>query len=367
MNSLLAVNSKNFGTQRCYLGHELMSRLSLKIGSTVTIRNDDKLYICISWPRHDSFEKYIDLDKYVEYKAYDKENSSNRALYQKCSIVQPVETIWASTLTVFVVLENSNLTQTDLIAELHETLNGLRICKGCRINAGMSHVGRLYGIHAIFVEFCENFDNPNASVFEVTKMSQISVRNIVSSEWFNLKPSGANVSFGGLFQPRKELTDIANLVFTASNSRKIPIANVVRCVLLKGPPGCGKTLLITSIAKHFDAALFDVRASEIFGNRAGEGEEKIRLIFEKALRLAAEGPCVMHIHDIDVICGGKDGHKLSLQLAQMLDDLFSYKSQPTNLNKQLLIIATTYRPTFVSEFLRRGNRFDKEVTTSKAI
>ena len=55
-----------------------------------------------------------------------------------------------------------------------------------------------------------------------------------------------------------------------------------RGILLYGPPGCSKTLLVKALASENSANFFSIRGPEIFCKWVGDSEKKIREIFEKA-------------------------------------------------------------------------------------
>eukprot|EP00854_Cymbomonas_tetramitiformis_P006299 gene6299-7550_t len=53
-----------------------------------------------------------------------------------------------------------------------------------------------------------------------------------------------------------------------------------RGLLLHGPPGVGKTLLVKSVAEEAGAALHMLTAGNVFGSYAGESERRVRDAFE---------------------------------------------------------------------------------------
>lgn len=71
-------------------------------------------------------------------------------------------------------------------------------------------------------------------------------------------------------------------------------------VLLYGPPGVGKTFLVSSIAKRCNAKMFIIQGPEIFGPFIGESEEKLRAKFTEAREYAIREnvPVILFIDEI---------------------------------------------------------------------
>lgn len=71
-------------------------------------------------------------------------------------------------------------------------------------------------------------------------------------------------------------------------------------VLLYGPPGVGKTFLVSSIARKCKANMFIIQGPEVFGPFIGESEEKLRTKFNQARDYAVKEnvPVILFIDEI---------------------------------------------------------------------
>lgn len=71
-------------------------------------------------------------------------------------------------------------------------------------------------------------------------------------------------------------------------------------VLLYGPPGVGKTFLVSSIAKRCNAKMFIIQGPEVYGPFVGESEEKLRAKFNEAREYAITEnvPVILFIDEI---------------------------------------------------------------------
>lgn len=132
-----------------------------------------------------------------------------------------------------------------------------------------------------------------------------------------------------------------------------------RGFLLHGPPGCGKTLLAHAVAGELKMPLLDVAAPELVAGVSGISEQRIRKLFENAVK---SSPCVLFIDEIDCITQNRDIANRDMErriVSQLLSSIDKLNRDPKG--AQVLLIGATNRPDSLDPALRRAGRFDREV------
>eukprot|EP00804_Cyclotella_cryptica_P009963 CCRYP_015401-RD/>CCRYP_015401-RD protein AED:0.40 eAED:0.40 QI:0/0/0/1/0/0/2/0/243 len=131
-----------------------------------------------------------------------------------------------------------------------------------------------------------------------------------------------------------------------------------RGVLLRGPPGCGKTHLAKAIAGELNVSYFGVSAPELVGGVSGESEGRVRTLFESAAYHAPSivfiSPCIIFFDELDSLCpkrgsdgggGGGVSERVVNQLLTEMDGLDSRRS--------VFVIAATNRPELIDPAMLR--------------
>ncbi len=127
-------------------------------------------------------------------------------------------------------------------------------------------------------------------------------------------------------------------------------------VLLRGPPGCGKTLLARAVANESEAYFISINGPEIMSKFYGESEKKLRKIFIEA---EEKSPAIIFIDEIDAIAPkretvtGEVERRVVAQLLALMDGLHG--------RGKVIVIGATNRPNSLDAALRRPGRFDREI------
>ncbi|CAI6352363.1 unnamed protein product [Macrosiphum euphorbiae] len=134
-------------------------------------------------------------------------------------------------------------------------------------------------------------------------------------------------------------------------------------VLLYGPPGCGKTSLVRSIASSANLNVLTAMAAELYSPYLGVTEANISQLFQRA---RANVPAVLFIDEIDslVSCrseekkgsSGFDDRVLSTFLVEM-DGI----TNDTEYGQGVVVVAATNRPDKIDTALLRPGRFDRQI------
>ncbi|MDQ2086049.1 ATP-binding protein [Herbivorax sp. ANBcel31] len=138
--------------------------------------------------------------------------------------------------------------------------------------------------------------------------------------------------------------------------RKGDLRRVPMGILLCGPSGTGKTLLVNALAKTSGFNCVKIDMSRILGQYVGESEKN----FKKCLLGAqSQEPVIVFVDEIDTAF--RRGESGDNGVSRNIFNEFLQFTSNTNNRGKVIFIAATNRPDLLDAALKRAGRFDKKI------
>jgi|GEM_PF-6931668 len=159
----------------------------------------------------------------------------------------------------------------------------------------------------------------------------------------------------GLEAEKKELNQLIEILNDPDKFTKFG-GTLPKGILVYGPTGTGKTMLIRALSNEIDIPFYPVTADKMVFENEEVAFERLKDVFELASK---NTPSVIYIDEIDSFLdideGGPD-NRLFNQILTLMDGFYQ--------NERVIVIATTSRYDFLPHSLLRPGRFDKHIRLS---
>ncbi|KAL0154192.1 hypothetical protein M9458_050518 [Cirrhinus mrigala] len=341
-------------TQRCRMGPALMSGLGLRLGSPVLIRVQQGACLCTAWPRQDLAEGFLQIS--TQCATPDLSSQTLNGLTVKPAHVKPLTCIKLSCVTLKVFVQSLEYKRTVSERSIQELLKEL--LEGLYV-----HQGHLVDLSCAKTEIrfvrVEKVNSGSQKAGLITARTRVDVSLLQTVKHLERRQEVSVSSLGGLEDVYTSLKEMITFPLLYPGTLRQLGLSCPRGLLLIGPPGVGKTLLVRCVARDIGATLVTVNGPEVTGSRPGESEENLRRMFDQAREAAEEGPCVLLIDEIDSLCPRRTGsssapeNRLVAQLLTLTDAIGSHEG--------FVVIGATNQPDALDPALRRPGRFDREV------
>jgi len=159
---------------------------------------------------------------------------------------------------------------------------------------------------------------------------------------------------GGL---KKEKSDLTDLLLSSAINYIQP-----RGILLHGPKGCGKTMIINAIAHEISATIIQINPSDVYSRHYGESETKLKRLFAQTTPAKTnhiKKRYLLIVENIESLCPNQE--RITQQLERRLTTTFIELLDRHLDGKNVFLLATTNRLDSVDTDLRRPGRIDEEI------
>jgi len=127
-------------------------------------------------------------------------------------------------------------------------------------------------------------------------------------------------------------------------------------ILLFGPPGTGKTMLMRALAREMKYNFIEVKCSQIISMWLGESEKNIAEVFATARKTA---PTILFFDEIDSIGAKREEAETHEAIKRTLTTMLQEMDGAVKSKASVIVIGATNVPNKLDPALLRPGRFDK--------
>jgi len=181
-------------------------------------------------------------------------------------------------------------------------------------------------------------------------------RQGIASDYFNQVQLKWD-DIGGLFDAKEKLEDsIVNPIKFRRIYERAPL-RTSQAVLLFGPPGSGKSMLVPALAEFCGLTLITCRGPELLDRYIGASEAKVRKLFEQA---EAAAPSLLFFDEFDALAPRRGTDHTGVT-DRVVNQLLTYLDGVEGRSHAVYIVATTSRPDKIDTALLRPGRLEQHI------
>lgn len=212
-----------------------------------------------------------------------------------------------------------------------------------------------------------NLDQVEASVIEsimlneyisLTSISELKTKMLANDPVISLiqRPPFGFEAIGGYDNLKQRLMD--EIILPLKNPQVARFYNMrpPRGIILFGPPGTGKTILVKSMSRELNMSLLVLRPENVLGKYVGESEKNFKRAFEIADSLV---PCIVFIDELDRFSKRDAGDNVSSHVERELFSMLLEKLGDES--REWFFAGATNMIESIDPALRRTGRVDSVI------
>jgi len=154
----------------------------------------------------------------------------------------------------------------------------------------------------------------------------------------------------GLQEVRRVLLESIEIPLLHEDLMKEMDVKPSKGLLLFGPPGCGKTMIVKAAANELNANFLTISGSELMKSRDKAPSAYVKEVFNRARESA---PALIFIDEIEALAPNREEYRGGI-LTELLQELDGVKEL-----KNVMIVGATNKPFSLDAAILRPGRFDK--------
>ena len=154
----------------------------------------------------------------------------------------------------------------------------------------------------------------------------------------------------GLQEVRRVLLESIEIPLLHEDLMKEMDVKPSKGLLLYGPPGCGKTMIVKAAANELNANFLTISGSELMKSRDKSPSAYVKEVFNRARESA---PALVFIDEIEALAPSREEYRGGI-LTELLQELDGVKEL-----KNVMIVGATNKPFALDAAILRPGRFDK--------